>query len=87
MEINAQILMKATKVDGIYDKDPVKHKDSVKFDKISYIDVLNKNLKVMDLTAVSLCMDNKLPILSFDLTKKGNILKAVLGENIGTTVH
>ena len=87
MEINAQILMKATKVDGIYDKDPVKHKDAVKFDKISYIDVLNKNLKVMDLTAVSLCMDNKLPILSFDLTKKGNILKAVLGENIGTTVH
>ncbi len=87
MEINAEILMKATKVDGIYDKDPMKHKDAVKFEKISYIDVLNKNLKVMDLTAVSLCMDNKLPILSFDLTKKGNILRAVLGEDIGTTVH
>ncbi len=87
MEINAEILMKATKVDGIYDKDPVKHKDAVKFERISYIDVLNKNLKVMDLTAVSLCMDNKLPILSFDLTKKGNILRAVLGEDIGTTVH
>ncbi|GIL17284.1 MAG: uridylate kinase [Oligoflexia bacterium] len=87
MEINAQILMKATKVDGIYDKDPVKHSDAVKFDKISYIDVLNKGLKVMDLTAVSLCMDNKLPIMNFDLNKQGNILRAVLGENIGTIVH
>lgn len=87
MEINAQILMKATKVDGIYDKDPVKHTDAVKFDKISYIEVLNKNLKVMDLTAVSLCMDNKLPILSFDLMTPGNILRAVRGEAIGTIVH
>lgn len=87
MEINAQILMKATKVDGIYDKDPVKHTDAVKFDKISYIEVLNKNLKVMDLTAVSLCMDNKLPILSFDLMTQGNILRAVRGEAIGTIVH
>lgn len=87
MEINAEILMKGTKVDGIYDKDPVKHKDAVKFDKISYIDVLNRGLQVMDLTAVSLCMDNKLPILSFDLTTKGNILKAVMGDNIGTLVH
>ncbi len=87
MEIDAEILMKATKVDGIYDKDPVKHKDAVKFDHISYIDVLNKNLKVMDLTAVSLCMDNHLPIMSFDLTKKGNILRAVVGEKIGTTVQ
>jgi uridylate kinase len=87
MEINAEILMKATKVDGIYDKDPVKHTDAKKFDKISYIDVLNKDLKVMDLTAVSLCMDNKLPILSFDMTKQGNILRAVMGDNIGTIVH
>lgn len=87
MEINAQILMKATKVDGIYDKDPVKHTDAVKFDKISYIEVLNKDLKVMDLTAVSLCMDNKLPILSFDLMTQGNILRAVRGETIGTIVH
>lgn len=86
MEINAEILMKATKVDGIYDKDPAKHKDAVKFDKISYIEVLNRDLKVMDLTAVSLCMDNKLPILSFDLGVKGNVLKAVTGENIGTLV-
>ena len=87
MEINAEILMKATKVDGIYDKDPVKHKDAVRFDKLKYIDVLNKNLKVMDLTAVSLCMDNKLPIMNFDLNKKGNILRAVLGQNIGTIVQ
>jgi uridylate kinase len=87
MEINAQILMKATKVDGIYDKDPARHADAVKFDKISYIEVLNKNLKVMDLTAVSLCMDNKLPILSFDLMTQGNILRAVRGEAIGTIVH
>lgn len=87
MEINAEILMKATKVDGIYDKDPVKHTDAVKFKKLTYLDVLNKDLKVMDLTAVSLCMDNKLPILSFDMTKKGNVLKAVMGEDIGTFVH
>lgn len=86
MEINAEILMKATKVDGIYDKDPMKHKDAKKFKEISYIEVLNKNLKVMDLTAVSLCMDNKLPILNFDLNKQGNILKAVMGETIGTIV-
>lgn len=87
MEINAEILMKATKVDKIYDKDPVKHADAIPFDKISYIDVLNRGLQVMDLTAVSLCMDNKLPILSFDLMKSGNILRAVKGESIGTIVH
>jgi uridylate kinase len=87
MEINAEILMKATKVDGIYDKDPVLHKDAKKFDKISYIDVLSKRLQVMDMTAVSLCMDNKLPILSFDLSVAGNILRAVEGQNIGTVVH
>lgn len=87
MEINAEILMKATKVDGIYDKDPVKFADAVKFDKISYLDVLNRGLQVMDLTAVSLCMDNKLPILSFALTEAGNIKKAVCGAKIGTLVH
>ncbi|MBC7457295.1 MAG: UMP kinase [Bdellovibrionaceae bacterium] len=86
MEINAEILMKATKVDGIYDKDPTKHKDAIKYDKISYIDVLKQGLQVMDSTAISLCMDNKLPIMTFDLAKTGNILKAVCGENIGTTV-
>ena len=87
MEINAQVIMKATKVDGIYDKDPVKHADAKKFDKISYIDVLNRGLQVMDSTAISLCMDNKLPIITFDLNQPGNILKAVQGENIGTLVH
>lgn len=87
MEINAEVLMKATKVDGIYDKDPVKNKDAKKYDKISYIDVLNQGLQVMDSTAISLCMDNKLPIMTFDLAKPGNILKAILGENIGTIVH
>lgn len=86
MEINAEVLMKATKVDGIYDKDPMKHADALRFDKISYIDVLNRGLKVMDMTAVSLCMDNKLPILSFDLNAKGNILRAVQGEPIGTLI-
>ncbi|KYG66592.1 UMP kinase [Bdellovibrio bacteriovorus] len=87
MEINAEVVMKATKVDGIYDKDPAKHSDAKKFDKISYIDVLNRGLQVMDSTAISMCMDNKLPIISFDLTQPGNILKAVQGENIGTLVH
>jgi len=87
MEINAEVLMKATKVDKIYDKDPAKHTDAKPFDSLSYLDVLNKGLQVMDLTAVSLCMDNKLPILSFALTEKGNILKAIMGEKIGTLVH
>ncbi len=87
MEISADIIMKATKVDGIYNKDPVKHSDAVKFDKINYIEVLNLGLQVMDSTAISLCMDHKLPILTFDLMKKGNILRAITGEEIGTLVH
>ena len=87
MEISAEVILKATKVDGIYDKDPVKHADAVKFDKITYIDVLNRGLQVMDSTAISLCMDNKLPIITFDLAKAGNILKVVQGEPIGTLVH
>jgi uridylate kinase len=86
MEINAEIIMKATKVDGIYDKDPVKHPDAKKFDKISYLDVLSRGLNVMDSTAISLCMDNKLPILTFDLMSPGNILRAIRGESIGTLV-
>jgi uridylate kinase len=87
MEIGAEIIMKATKVDGIYDKDPHKHADAVKFDKISYIEVLNRGLQVMDSTAISLCMDNKLPILTFDMNTPGNVLRAVSGANIGTLVH
>lgn len=86
MEINAQVIMKATKVDGIYDKDPAKHADAVKYDKISYIDVLNQGLQVMDSTAISMCMDNKLPIITFNLNKPGNIMRAVMGEKIGTLV-
>ncbi len=86
MEINAQVIMKATKVDGIYDKDPAKHTDAVKYDKISYIEVLSKGLQVMDSTAISMCMDNKLPIITFNLNKPGNIMKAVMGEKIGTLV-
>ncbi|MCS6837448.1 MAG: UMP kinase [Bdellovibrionaceae bacterium] len=86
MEIGAQVLMKATKVDGIYDSDPKINPEARKFDRISYIEVLNRGLKIMDLTAVSLCMDNKLPILSFDMTVPGNIARAIRGENIGSLV-
>ena len=78
--------MKATKVDGVYDKDPMKHKDAVKFDELSYIDVLNKRLNVMDSTAISLCMDNHMPILCFNLKDPGNILRAIRGDKIGTLI-
>lgn len=85
-EIDANVIMKATKVDGIYDKDPMKHDDAVKFEKLDYIEVLNKGLKVMDSTAISLCMDNKMDILVFNSFEAGNIQKAVMGENVGTIV-
>jgi len=85
-EINAECLMKATKVDGIYDADPVTHPDAKRFETISYIDVLAKGLHVMDSTATSLCMDNDMPILVFDLTVPGNISRILKGEDIGTTV-
>lgn len=87
MEIGADVIFKATKVDGIYDKDPMKHKDAVKWDELTYIDVLNKRLEVMDSTAISLCMDNKLPILTFNLKTKGNILRAAKGDKIGTLIQ
>jgi uridylate kinase len=87
MEIDAEIVMKATKVDGVYDKDPKKFSDAVKFDELSYIEVLNKQLNVMDSTAISLCMDNSLPILTFNLDNPANILKAVVGEKIGTLIR
>jgi uridylate kinase len=86
MEINAEIILKATKVDGIYDKDPMVHQDARKYQEINYLEVLNKGLKVMDATAVSLCMDNKLPMIIFNLTKTGNIKRVVLGEEIGTII-
>lgn len=86
VEIRADVIMKATKVDGVYNADPVRDKKAVKFNKISYIEVLTKNLKVMDSTAISLCRDNLLPIIVFNLQKKGNICKAVCGQKIGTYV-
>jgi uridylate kinase len=86
MEISADIVMKATKVDGVYDKDPKKHKDARMFRKLSYLDVLNRNLAVMDSTAISLCRDNGLPILVFNMTTPGNIRRVVLGEPLGTMV-
>jgi len=86
VEMRADVIMKATKVDGVYNADPVKDKKAVMFHKISYIDVLTKNLKVMDATAISLCRDNLLPIIVFNMQKKGNIRKAILGQKIGTYV-
>ena len=87
MEINADMILKATKVDGVYTKDPVKYKSAKKYTKLDYIEVLKKKLKVMDATAVSLCMDNELPIVVFNMNKKGNILKAVTGKKIGTLIN
>jgi uridylate kinase len=86
MEIGAEIVMKATRVDGVYDKDPNKHKDARMFRRLSYLDVLNRSLEVMDSTAISLCRDNNLPILVFNMTKPGNIRRVVLGEPLGTLV-
>lgn len=87
MEINADAILKATKVDGVYDRDPMVHKKARKFKELSYIDVLQRNLKVMDATAISLCMDNGLPIIVFNLTKRGNVVRVVRGDKIGTVVH
>lgn len=85
-EINADVLIKATKVDGVYDKDPVKHKDAKKFDKLTYLDVLKNELNVMDATAISLCKDNNMKIIVFNMFEKGNLLKVAQGEKIGTIV-
>lgn len=87
MEINADVLLKATKVDGVFNEDPIKVPKTKKFDKISYIEILNKKLKVMDSTAVSLCMDNKMPLIAFNLKEKGNLLKVVCGKKIGTLIN
>ncbi len=85
-EINADLLIKATNVDGIYTSDPKKDKDAKKIPEISYIDVLNKKLKVMDSTAITLCMENDIPIIVYDLNKKGDLLKIIQGKKIGTIV-
>ena len=85
-EIDAEVILLAKKVDGVYDSDPVENPNAKKFDKLSYIDVLNKGLGVMDSTATSLCMDNKIPIIVFGLDKPENILKVLAGEEIGTSI-
>jgi uridylate kinase len=86
MEVKAEIILKGTKVDGIYDADPVAHPSARKFDRLSYFDVLQKGLKVMDTTAISLCMDNRLPLIVYNVRKAGNLRRIVQGEKVGTTV-
>jgi uridylate kinase len=86
VEIGADAIMKATKVDGIYSADPMLHKNAERLPHVTYIDVLNRGLQVMDAAAISLCMDNKLPIIVFDLTRSGNIKRIVLGEPVGSIV-
>jgi uridylate kinase len=86
VEIGAELILKATKVDGIYSADPIQNKGAQRLARVSYIDVLNRGLKVMDATAISLCMDNKLPIAIFDLSKRGNIRRIVNGEAVGSLV-
>jgi len=87
MEIGADVILKATKVDGVYDADPMVYKDAHKYDELTYLDVLKKQLKVMDATAISLCMGNQIPIIIFNLRRKGNVKRAVLGEKVGTRVR
>jgi uridylate kinase len=87
MEMKADVILKGTKVDGIYTADPMIHKDATKYDDISYLKVLEQGLKVMDATAISLCMDNKLPIVVFNLRTPGNVRRVIMGEPVGTTVR
>ena len=86
MEIKADVLLKGTKVDGIYNADPVKVKDAVKYDEITYMQILQQGLKVMDLTAVSMCKDNSLPMIVFNMNQPGNIRRVVMGEKVGSKV-
>jgi uridylate kinase len=86
MEMRAEVNHKGTKVDGIYNADPMLHPDASRYDRISYLQVLERGLKVMDATAISLCMDNKLPIIVFNLREKGNLKRVIMGEPVGTTV-
>jgi uridylate kinase len=87
VEIEAEVVIKGTKVDGVYSDDPKKNPKAKKFDSLTYLEVLNKKLKVMDTTAVTLCMDNNLPIIVFNLQKEGNLKKIILGEKLGTLVR
>jgi uridylate kinase len=86
MEIKAEVILKGTKVDGIYTADPVKVPSATRYERISYLQVLQERLQVMDATAISLCMDNRMPIVVFNLTTPGNIRRVVMGESVGTTV-
>ncbi|MCF3444361.1 UMP kinase, partial [Escherichia coli] len=87
IEIGADVILKGTRVDGIYDSDPEKNADAVKFNSLSYDEVFEKDLKVMDMTAFTLSKENNLPIIVFDMNKDGNLLKVVLGEEVGTLVN
>jgi uridylate kinase len=87
MEVGADVILKATKVDGVYDKDPLLNKGARKYDEITYLDVLKKQIKVMDATAISLCMDHQIPIVVFSLMEKGNIKRVILGDRVGTKVR
>ena len=87
MEIGAEVILKATKVDGVYESDPLLDKQAKKYDELTYLDVLQKQLRVMDATAISLCMDHKIPIIVFNLKKAGNIRRIILGEKVGTNVR
>jgi uridylate kinase len=87
VEIGADIIVKGTRVDGVYDSDPEKNSNAIKFDQISYLDILKKNLRIMDLTAVSLCQENDLPMMVFNMDIPGNLLKLVMGENVGTFIN
>ena len=87
MDINAEVILKGTKVDGVYDRDPMKDEGAIRFEELTYLDVLKKGLKVMDSTAVSLCMDNSLPIVVFNIKEKGNISRILRNETIGTIVR
>jgi uridylate kinase len=87
LEIHAEVVAKATRVDGVYDKDPLKHADAVRFSEIGYSDVLSRNLRVMDASAVAMCRDNHMPIVVFNLNVRGNIMRMAMGEPIGTLIH
>jgi uridylate kinase len=87
MEMKSQVIIKATKVDGIYTADPMTHPEATKYDSLTYLEVLERGLKVMDATAISLCMDNKLPIIVFKLREAGNLRRVIMGEPVGTTVR
>jgi uridylate kinase len=87
MEVKAEVILKGTKVDGVYNTDPLIHKKAKRFEKLSYLEVLQRGLKIMDAPAISLCMDNHLPIIVFNLTEKGNIKRVVLGQKVGTIIR